>query len=144
MLTLPKRHLDVTVTSVCGHLMTIDFADKTQWRVNAAHCFEDRIVESVIKGSEDIYQNLANEAQRVQLIVVWTDCDREGEAIGAEIVRACQSTNPTVAIRRARFSAANQADLWYAPLPCCFFCWLARARAAHHVDAGARSIRCAT
>jgi len=124
------------VTSVCGHLMTIDFADKTQWRVNAAHCFEDRIVESVIKGSEDIYQNLAHEAQRVQLVVVWTDCDREGEAIGAEIVRACQSTNPAVAIRRARFSAANQADLWCAPA--------AAACCARLTRAGAPSIRCAT
>ena len=113
-ITTTKRHLAVTVTSVSGHLMTIDFADRSSWKINSTHLFEDRITETVIKGNEDIFQNLTHEARNARLIVIWTDCDREGEAIGAEVVRACQTARADILVRRARFSAANQADLWRA------------------------------
>ena len=39
------------------------------------------------------------------MLVIWTDCDREGEAIGAEIVAICRKANPTIQVKRARFSA---------------------------------------
>ncbi|VDN37095.1 unnamed protein product [Gongylonema pulchrum] len=42
--------------------------------------------------------------QAFQLLVIWTDCDREGEAIGAEIVAICRQTKPTLDVYRARFS----------------------------------------
>jgi DNA topoisomerase-3 len=125
--------LAVTMTSVCGHLMGIDFAEKTHWRGNSVRLFEAPIAEHVIKGSEGIFENLVKEARHCRLLVIWTDCDREGEAIGAEILRACQSSNPGILVKRARcvslqgcaaaaeqvgsaprFSAANHADLWRA------------------------------
>jgi DNA topoisomerase-3 len=108
------RYLSVTVTSVCGHLMAIDLADKHAWKLNSMHVFDDRITEQVNKGSEGTFRNLTTEAAGMRVLVIWTDCDREGEAIGAEVVRAVQSVNQHVLVRRARFSAANHADLWRA------------------------------
>jgi DNA topoisomerase-3 len=38
------------------------------------------------------------------MLIIWTDCDREGENIGAEIVEVCRAANPRIAVYRARFS----------------------------------------
>lgn len=37
--------------------------------------------------------------------MIWTDCDREGENIGAEIVKICRKAKPNIVVKRARFSA---------------------------------------
>ena len=37
--------------------------------------------------------------------MIWTDCDREGEHIGYEIMNVCKRANPRIEILRARFSA---------------------------------------
>lgn len=38
------------------------------------------------------------------MLVIWTDCDREGEAIGAEVVSVCTQVNRNLDVYRARFS----------------------------------------
>lgn len=37
--------------------------------------------------------------------MIWTDCDREGENIGAEVMVVCRKVKPTITVKRARFSA---------------------------------------
>ena len=37
--------------------------------------------------------------------MIWTDCDREGENIGAEIANVCRGAKRDIIVRRARFSA---------------------------------------
>lgn len=44
------------------------------------------------------------QAQRAQILIIWTDCDREGENIGAEIRSACLEGNPNLDVYRAIFS----------------------------------------
>ena len=60
-----------------------------------------------------IVDNLTIEARKAQQLVIWTDCDREGENIGAEIVKICRKSTPGIVVKRARFSAiiAQCADL---------------------------------
>ncbi|MCP9257464.1 DNA topoisomerase [Dirofilaria immitis] len=66
----------VAMTSVSGHLLQHDFpAAFKNW------------TETPIK-----------------LLVIWTDCDREGEAIGAEVVTVCTQVNRNLDVYRARFS----------------------------------------
>lgn len=36
--------------------------------------------------------------------MIWTDCDREGEAIGAEVVAVCREARTTLDVYRAKFS----------------------------------------
>lgn len=42
------------------------------------------------------------------MLIIWTDCDREGEYIGGAIAKLCLESNPRIQIRRARFSDMNQ------------------------------------
>lgn len=37
-------------------------------------------------------------------LIIWTDCDREGENIGFEIIDVCRSIKPNIQIFRAKFS----------------------------------------
>lgn len=41
------------------------------------------------------------------MLVIWTDCDREGEAIGSNIAKLCKKVNPSLKVMRARFSAVT-------------------------------------
>jgi DNA topoisomerase-3 len=37
--------------------------------------------------------------------MIWTDCDREGEFIGAMVAKVCRRAKPNIVVKRARFSA---------------------------------------
>jgi DNA topoisomerase-3 len=52
-----------------------------------------------------IVDNLTSEARKAQQLMIWTDCDREGENIGSEIVKICRKAKPNIVVKRARFSA---------------------------------------
>ena len=52
-----------------------------------------------------IAANLEREARGAQKLIIWIDCDREGEAIGKEIQDICRKVNPRIEVKRARFSA---------------------------------------
>ena len=56
---------------------------------------------------EPIRDNLASEATKSDKLIIWTDCDREGENIGAEIVNVCRQANYRIQVLRARFSSIS-------------------------------------
>lgn len=37
-------------------------------------------------------------------MIIWTDCDREGENIGFEVIKVCTDVKPDIRIYRAKFS----------------------------------------
>lgn len=45
------------------------------------------------------------------MLIIWTDCDREGEHIGSEIVEICRAANSRLDVYRARYSAVTQGEL---------------------------------
>jgi DNA topoisomerase-3 len=45
------------------------------------------------------------------MLIIWTDCDREGEHIGSEIVDICRASNARLDVYRARYSAVTQTEL---------------------------------
>ncbi len=49
-------------------------------------------------------KTLEEQAGRCDVLVIWTDCDREGEGIGFEIINVCTRINPRLEILRATFS----------------------------------------
>ena len=53
---------------------------------------------------ETVQRNIAAESRTAQVLVIWTDCDREGENIGSEIISVCLAGNPRLMVLRARFS----------------------------------------
>ena len=45
------------------------------------------------------------EARGADMLMIWTDCDREGEHIGSEVATVCRKAKRNIIVKRARFSA---------------------------------------
>ncbi|KAJ1977932.1 DNA topoisomerase 3-alpha [Dimargaris xerosporica] len=96
----------VTVTSVAGHVTRLEFAQGYRsWKmVDPVSLFEAPLEKSINKGAEDLEHNLKKETRNMNILVIWTDYDREGENIGAEIVQICKSVKQRFEVLRAKFS----------------------------------------
>ena len=42
---------------------------------------------------------------------IWTDCDREGEAIGFDIIEVAKKVRPNIEVYRAHFSALTKPEI---------------------------------
>ena len=105
---------EMVFTSVLGHLMDHRFVDPNvqSWQgCDPAELFDAEVAKGVREGMDDVKQNLQQHASQCQVLVLWLDCDREGENIAAEVAEVCREANPQIQIRRARFSALTFADL---------------------------------
>jgi hypothetical protein len=51
-----------------------------------------------------IVETLTAESRRATRLIVWTDCDREGENIADEVAHVCTLANDRLDVYRARFS----------------------------------------
>uniref|UniRef100_A0A0K0EUP9 DNA topoisomerase n=1 Tax=Strongyloides venezuelensis TaxID=75913 RepID=A0A0K0EUP9_STRVS len=96
----------ISTTSVSGHMLTMDFEPKyKKWGyVVASQLFEAPVKKYVIDGLKDVESSLKNYSSKNGTLVIWTDCDREGENIGGEIANTCSKFNKDIDIYRARFS----------------------------------------
>ena len=63
---------------------------------------------------EAIAENITQQARWCRALFIWTDCDREGEHIGAEVRTAALKGNDRLEVKRARFSNTERACV---PLP---------------------------
>ena len=52
-----------------------------------------------------IEKTLQREIRGCQTLVLWLDCDREGENIAFEVLEVCKKVNPRINVLRAHFSA---------------------------------------
>ena len=48
------------------------------------------------------------------MLFIWTDCDREGEAIGGDVADLCREVNPRIQVWRARFSTMQPQEIHHA------------------------------
>jgi DNA topoisomerase-3 len=99
--------IDVVVTSVRGHLTQSDFSNEyREWRsCRPASLLTAPIVTSIGTEYKKIAQNLSEQVRDANLLLIWTDCDREGEHIGSEIVQLCRKAVRNITVKRAKFSA---------------------------------------
>lgn len=96
----------MTVTSVSGHLLGLDFVGnyKSWQSVNPVALFEAPIQKYCPDDYQNIKRTLEEETRKSQYLIIWTDCDREGENIGYEIIEVCQAIKPNIQVYRAKFS----------------------------------------
>ena len=104
---------NVTVTSVAGHLYSTDFTEqyKSWHSCSPADLFDARIVTGVSDSMKDVHDNIVSEARHSQVLFIWTDCDREGEYIGWEVMTAAQKSNRGIQVKRAIFSNLERAHI---------------------------------
>ena len=108
------RRRSHVVTSVMGHLMSTDFEQPfKKWNsCTPEQLFTAPIVEFVPEKFRNLERQLKKEAQNCDTIILWLDCDREGEAIASEVVNVCCSgARRNLTILRAHFSAVNAVEV---------------------------------
>lgn len=100
------QNVTVSMTSVSGHLLAHDFKMPfRKWHsCNPLALFEAEIEKYCPENFVDIKKTLEREVRQCQALVIWTDCDREGENIGFEIIHVCKAVKPSLQVFRARFS----------------------------------------
>ncbi|KAL0245039.1 hypothetical protein GEMRC1_009119 [Eukaryota sp. GEM-RC1] len=98
---------DWKVTSVSGHIFDVSFPDEySNWSsVDPRSLFSVRLNHHIAKSSKNIARTLEKEAKSAQVLVIATDADREGEAIGNSIATVCCKVNPRLTVTRPRFSS---------------------------------------
>ncbi|XP_012872011.1 PREDICTED: DNA topoisomerase 3-alpha [Dipodomys ordii] len=100
------QSVTMVMTSVSGHLLAHDFQMQfRKWQsCNPLVLFEAEIEKYCPDNFVDIKKTLEREIRQCQALVIWTDCDREGENIGFEIIHVCKAVKPSLQVLRARFS----------------------------------------
>ncbi|QPH02151.1 hypothetical protein C2857_006357 [Epichloe festucae Fl1] len=103
----------VTMTCVAGHLTHIEFTSEYKnWSYPPPDSlFNAPIVTSIHDDKKSMAKNLADQAKHARVLIIWTDCDREGEHIGQEIVDAARKGNSSIQVKRARFSNVERAHV---------------------------------
>ena len=102
-------------TSVTGHLTELDFPSQYKSWESSTHPpaspFDAPTVRFVKPDNQPIASTLEAEARASDWLVLWLDCDREGENIAFEVMHVCSRIKPSLRVYRARFSALIPADI---------------------------------
>lgn len=100
------QNVSVTMTSVSGHLLGLEFkAPFQKWHsCNPVLLFDAEVEKYCPDNMTQIKRTLEKEARQCQALIIWTDCDREGENIGFEIIDVCKAVKASMQVFRAKFS----------------------------------------
>lgn len=107
------------MTSVCGHVMTLDFIGKyNSWdKVDPAELFSKAPTEKKEANPKlTMVKFLQVEGRGCDFIVLWLDCDKEGENICFEVLDAVlpvmnKTRGTERTIYRAKFSSITDTDI---------------------------------
>lgn len=96
----------MVMTSVSGHLLTHEFAVSfNNWQaVDPITLFAAPVSKICPSNFQPILKTLEREIRGCNGLIIWTDCDREGENIGYEIIDVCRAIKPNIEVYRAVFS----------------------------------------
>jgi len=103
-------------TSIRGHLASQDFGPAHGWsRCPPVTLFEAPINTEYSEDMQPLERMLRDLAKKSTALILWLDCDREGEAISDEVRTVCLKGNPRLGtqnqIYRARFSTVLQGEI---------------------------------
>ncbi|XP_020684389.1 DNA topoisomerase 3-beta isoform X2 [Dendrobium catenatum] len=108
-------HAHFKVTSVTGHVFSLDFPSTYQnWEAtDNLDLFQAPVVKLESNPKGHICRHLSQEARGCSYLVLWLDCDREGENICYEVIECTGFNENEVGrkILRARFSSVTEKDI---------------------------------
>uniref|UniRef100_A0A8C5BM73 DNA topoisomerase n=1 Tax=Gadus morhua TaxID=8049 RepID=A0A8C5BM73_GADMO len=110
------------MTSVCGHVLSLDFIGKyNDWdKVDPAELFSQAPTEKKEANPKlNMVKFLQVEARGCDYVVLWLDCDKEGENICFEVLDAIEPAmnaprGREQTVFRAKFSSITDTDIWKA------------------------------
>ncbi|XP_053693949.1 DNA topoisomerase 3-alpha [Sabethes cyaneus] len=104
--TIRNQRVNMVMTSVSGHLLNYEFLPSFRgWHsCNPEQLFDAPVRKNCIEGGDKVKRTLEREIRGCHALVIWTDCDREGENIGFEIIEVCRAIKPQIEVLRAKFS----------------------------------------
>lgn len=108
------------MTSVCGHIMGLEFVGKyNSWdKVDPAELFSCPTEKKESAPNLRMPSFLSQEAKGCDYLILWLDCDKEGENICFEVMSAVSNSIRNVysdrVTYRAKFSAITEKDIKYA------------------------------
>ncbi|KAJ8675437.1 hypothetical protein QAD02_011223 [Eretmocerus hayati] len=112
-----NESVNFKMTSVCGHVMSLDFIGKyNNWdKVDPVELFSCPTEKKEAVPKLKIPSFLAKEGGYCDYLILWLDCDKEGENICFEVIQAVQQgsfkkLDPND-IWRAKFSAITDKDI---------------------------------
>ncbi|XP_054082911.1 DNA topoisomerase 3-alpha isoform X2 [Zeugodacus cucurbitae] len=107
------RKSKMVMTSVSGHLLQLEFVGAyRRWNeVNPQTLFTAPINKTCHENYRPIQRTLEREVRGCNGLIIWTDCDREGENIGYEIIDVCRKVKPSIKVYRAIFSEITRASV---------------------------------
>ncbi|KAG7256822.1 hypothetical protein CRUP_037290 [Coryphaenoides rupestris] len=110
------------MTSVCGHVLSLDFTGHyNSWdKVDPAELFSQAPTEKKEANPKlNMVKFLQVEARGCDFVVLWLDCDKEGENICFEVLDAIEPvmnkpSGREQTVYRAKFSSITDTDIWKA------------------------------
>ncbi|KAF7457247.1 DNA topoisomerase family protein [Cryptosporidium felis] len=109
---------NMIVTSVRGHLKQLEFMPQfSKWDSVSPEILLDLrtpVNNSVLPDCIEIVENLKYFSKYSTYLILWLDCDREGENIAFEVISICLSSNKNIVIFRAHFSAITNNEIEHA------------------------------
>lgn len=101
------------MTSVSGHLLNYAFsASFKNWNsCDPLVLFDAPVFKTCMENYAPIKSTLEREIRSCNGLIIWTDCDREGENIGFEIIEVCKAIKPNIRVLRAKFSEMTKPAL---------------------------------
>lgn len=113
--TFLGSHAYIKVTSVVGHVFRLDFPPAYQdWNAtNPLDLFQAPVHKAESNPKVHICRHLNQEARGCGHLVLWLDCDREGENICFEVIECTgfQVNDARRKVHRARFSSVTEKDI---------------------------------
>ncbi|OXU30865.1 hypothetical protein TSAR_001335, partial [Trichomalopsis sarcophagae] len=109
-----NKDCQMIMTSVSGHLLNYEFtgAYRKWYGCPPLSLFEAPVVKQCQQDNyEKIKKTIEREVRSCSALIIWTDCDREGENIGFEIIQVCQAVKPNIRVYRAKFSEITQISI---------------------------------
>ena len=101
------------MTSVSGHMLSLQFPQQYKsWQtLPPVELFDAPVQKICPEDYEPIKKTLEREVRACSKLIIWTDCDREGENIGFEIIQVCKAIKPNLEVHRAVFSEITGAAI---------------------------------
>ncbi|CAO0798708.1 unnamed protein product [Mucor circinelloides] len=114
---LNNRPTRFTMTALRGHITELHFDGAIDRNWND-YPFEDLfhvpLRKAIAEQSIALSNNIRHQIGQCDVLFIWTDCDREGEAIGGDVADLCREVNPRIQVWRARFSTMQPQEIHHA------------------------------